>query len=558
MMKMMQKSNLPYKYHPFISEYMHAVESGSIRSCNEQKQLMTLVRKTLDDPNVYVDVQAIEDSVNIPAKYFPFELFAWQRFVNACVFGVRYKDTNRLVWNQILILMGRGGGKNGYAGYLNFYMLSKQFGIDRYHIEWIATSEEQAKTTFDDVKEVIENPANKVLKKSFSATKVLIKHKTNKSHMKFNTSNARTKDGRRPGSVWFDEIHEYEDYKSIKVFRSALGKVKNGRTFYLTTDGYVRGGVLDDMKEKARMILSGEVERSKLFPFICKLDSEEEVEDIANWEKANPSIRDNMELFETMKEEWADCQTNIPMHVEFMTKRMNIPKQLFQHKIATYEDLLATDQPLPDDLHKYECIGGVDYAELRDFCSVGLLFKRQGKRYWIHHTFIWHQALKMQDINQDIIDIGVEKGLFTIVYDKEIEPKRVINWFLEKSKTYDIKRIAIDKFRSVILKPLLEEAGFNERVEIVRRGQYIHAMLDPLIQHLFINHNIVFHDDPVMRWYCGNVYVDELGNGSKEYKKIDPVKRKTDGFFAFTHALNFDGDLEDYAVDLNDMQVWSF
>ncbi|MEC3330662.1 terminase large subunit, partial [Bacillus thuringiensis] len=157
MMTMMQKSNLPYKYHPFISEYMHAVESGSIRSCNEQKQLMTLVRKTLDDPNVYVDVQAIEDSVNIPAKYFPFELFAWQRFVNACVFGVRYKDTNRLVWNQILILMGRGGGKNGYAGYLNFYMLSKQFGIDRYHIEWIATSEEQAKTTFDDVKEVIEN-----------------------------------------------------------------------------------------------------------------------------------------------------------------------------------------------------------------------------------------------------------------------------------------------------------------------------------------------------------------------------------------------------------------
>ena len=110
-----------------------------------------------------------------------------------------------------------------------------------------------------------------------------------------------------------------------------------------------------------------------------------------------------------MKEEWADCQTNIPMHVEFMTKRMNIPKQLFQHKIATYEDILATDQPLPDDLHKYECIGGVDYAELRDFCSVGLLFKRQGKRYWIHHTFIWHQALKMQDINQDIIDIGVEK-----------------------------------------------------------------------------------------------------------------------------------------------------
>lgn len=548
-----------YNYHPYIDEYIERIENGTIRVCKEQKQLIELVRRTLDDPNVYIDEKSIEESVEVPKPFFPFELFPWQKFVNACVFGIRYKDSNRLVWNQILILMGRGGGKNGYAGYLNFYMMSKQFDIRNYNIEWVATSEKQAKTTFEDVKNVLEDPENeKKLKKVFYKSKVLIQHKRTKSQIQYNTSNARTKDGLRPGAVFFDEIHEYEDYAAIKVFRSALGKVKDGRTFYLTTDGYVRGGVLDDFKEKSRLVLEGEVENSKLFPFICKLDSEEEVEDIANWEKANPSIRDNKELFETMKEEWADCQTSIPMHVEFMTKRMNIPKQLFQHKIATYEDILATDQELPDDLHLYECIGGVDYAELRDFCSVGLLFKRQGKRYWIHHTFIWHQALKMQDINQDIIDIGVEKGLFTIVYDKEIKPERVINWFLEKAKTYSIKYLAIDKFRSVILKPLLEQAGFNDRVQVVRRGQYIHAMLDPLIQHLFINHNIVFHDDPVMRWYCGNVYVDELGNGSKEYKKIDPVKRKTDGFFAFTHALNFDGDLEDYAVDLNDMQVWSF
>ncbi|PFJ19034.1 terminase [Bacillus cereus] len=555
----MMTMNQTYNYHPYIDEYMRLVETGEIKTCKEQKQLMQLVRKTLDNPNVYIDSQAIEDSVKIPDKYFPFSLFTWQKFVNACIYGVRYVDTNRLVWNQFLILMGRGGGKNGYAGWNNFHMLSKNFGVDKYNIEWIATSEKQAKTTFEDVKNVLEDPAHeKALKKAFTKTKVLIQHKKTKSQMQYHTSNARTKDGLRPGSVWFDEIHEYEDYAAIKVFRSALGKVQDGRTFYLTTDGYVRGGVLDDFKEKSRLVLEGEVENSKLFPFICKLDSEEEVEDIANWEKANPSIRDNKELFETMKEEWADCQTSIPMHVEFMTKRMNIPKQLFQHKIASYDDILATDQELPDDLHLYECIGGVDYAELRDFCSVGLLFKRQGKRYWIHHTFVWHQALKMQDINQDIIDIGVEKGLFTIVYDKEIKPERVINWFLEKAKTYNIKYLAIDKFRSVILKPLLEQAGFNDRIQVVRRGQYIHAMLDPLIQHLFINHNIVFHDDPVMRWYCGNIYVDELGNGSKEYKKIDPVKRKTDGFFALTHALNFDGDLEDYAIDLNDMQVWSY
>ena len=75
------------------------------------KTINGLSSKNLDDPNVYIDAKAIEDSIKIPEPYFPFKLYAWQRFVNACVYGVRYKDNDRLVWNQILILMGRGGGK---------------------------------------------------------------------------------------------------------------------------------------------------------------------------------------------------------------------------------------------------------------------------------------------------------------------------------------------------------------------------------------------------------------------------------------------------------------
>ncbi|MGR5963519.1 hypothetical protein ACT7DB_01085 [Bacillus cereus] len=30
----------------------------------------------------------------------------------------------------------------------------------------------------------------------------------------------------------------------------SIGKIPDGRTIYLTTDGYVRGGVLDDLKER--------------------------------------------------------------------------------------------------------------------------------------------------------------------------------------------------------------------------------------------------------------------------------------------------------------------
>jgi phage terminase large subunit-like protein len=108
----------------------------------------------------------------------------------------------------------------------------------------------------------------------------------------------------------------------------------------------------------------------------------------------------------------------------------------------------------------------------------------------------------------------------------------------------------MDTYRATILGPKLEEAGFE--VEICRTGNFTHSKLSPIVDDCFINQTLIFGNDPLMRWYVGNVYVDYLNNGNKEYKKIDKEKRKTDGFFAFLHALNADHELEDYGdVDLD-------
>lgn len=60
-------------YHPYIDEYMSMVESGQIKSCKEQKLLMKYVRKILSRDDIYFNAKAAEDSINVPAKYFPFD-----------------------------------------------------------------------------------------------------------------------------------------------------------------------------------------------------------------------------------------------------------------------------------------------------------------------------------------------------------------------------------------------------------------------------------------------------------------------------------------------------
>ena len=59
---------------------------------------------------------------------------------------------------------------------------------------------------------------------------------------------------------------------------------------------------------------------------------------------------------------------------EFMTKRMNLPEVDEEKVVAPWEEILATNKPLPN-LENKACIGGLDYALVRDFASVGLLFR---------------------------------------------------------------------------------------------------------------------------------------------------------------------------------------
>ena len=93
------------------------------------------------------------------------------------------------------------------------------------------------------------------------------------------TNNPSGKDGMRSGLVVFNEIHQYQDYKNIEVFTTGLGKKPHPRRSYYTTQGDIREGPLDDILETAEEILFGDMPDNGLLPFICRLDSKEEVHD---------------------------------------------------------------------------------------------------------------------------------------------------------------------------------------------------------------------------------------------------------------------------------------
>ena len=52
-----------------------------------------------------------------------------------------------------------------------------------------------------------------------------------------------------------------------------------------------------------------------------------------------------------------------------------------------------------------------------------------------------------------------------------------------------------------------------------------------------------------MRWYTNNVAVKIKKDGNKTFEKKDEVRRKTDGFHAFVHALYRVDDIEEVDLD---------
>ena len=542
-----------YKYHEYIDNWMLKVERGKVHSCREQKALMPFLRTILDSEEIEIKSKEIYDAVNLMEKYF-FELIDFQKFITALIVGVFYKETQLLVFNQIFIMMGRGSGKNGFVSALSFYFMSDKHNIKQYHVDIVATSEEQAQTSFFDVYDIIDE--NKRIQKLFHYTKEKITFNKTKSTLKFRTSNAKTKDGGRPGCVIFDEIHQYGNYDNIKVFTGGLGKKPRPRRIYITTDGELREAVLDNFKDRAKRILSGEIPHGGFLPIIFKMDSIQEVGKPNLWDKAIPRIEYDLDLKTQIATEYEEMLEDAGMKEAFITKRMNIPYASEDKVAVSWEEILDTKNHEWPDLEGSPCIGTLDYADLKDFASCGLYLKYNGKRFFKQHTFIHYKSLEFTRYNIDINE-AVKNGWATIVKDTPIiTPGVIAKWFMEQSSTYSIKKVVGDRFRITAIQEAFEEAGIP--FEGLFFGSISQNKIHPIVTRMFAERSIALEDDKLMRWYINNTGVKKDGKGNYTYFKIDPKKRKTDGFFSLLHGIHSDDQLEDASIVVEAMEPFVF
>lgn len=532
--------------NPYIADYIELVKSGIYPVCKEQLQLITLVEKALDEPGVYVDNEQLEKYLSYQ-KYFPFELFPWEKFLLA-LHDCTYTANGFPRFSVLLIYVGRGSGKNGFLGYENFCQLTPASGLKKYDIYDYANSEKQAKRSWKDVHDVLEENKTK-LSRFFYWNDECIRNIKTGSEYYYMANNAKTGDSYRPGKVNHDEVHAAEDTSAITTAITGLGKKPQPRRTICTTNGDVRGGYLDELLERSKEILDGEIPDGGFLPFICHLESDEEIEKPDMWYKANPSLQYLPTLMWEIQQELVEYKINPVANSAFPTKRMNRPPKATECGIAPWELILGTNQPIEEEkLIGKPCIAAADYMKTNDFLGAGLLYYADGKYIWISHTWVCSRSADLKRIKAPL-RAWEKAGLLTFVDADEISPDLPAVWLVNEAvkRKSKILRFAVDSYRWTWLRRAFESVNITDdkksgKVFLVRPSNEM--LISPIITSGFTNNLFVWGDNPLMRWAANNTKLVTLPSGNITYGKIEPKSRKTDPFKAFVNAMCLSSELE--------------
>lgn len=532
-----------------IAEYL-SYANAHPKWINKERKLLidNIVWPTLRRNDVFFDEKTYQNCIKYCEKHY-YKLFPYQKFIYAFVF--MYKD-DIPIFPKIFVMMGRGNGKDGFIVPLVNFMQTPLYNVKNYHIEIVANAEDQAKDTFKVAYDVVKNPQ---MKGKFDVTKELITNKATGSEFKYNTANAATKDGKRPGCIVLNEIHAYENYEQINVFESALGKVKHPREFIITTNGYVREGPLDELLVLLRKILETGENPLGYFPFICKIDKETEIDIPDAWHKANPSMEYLPILANQIYTDYLEMKELPSKRPEFVTKRMNWPARNEEQTVTSWDNILRCcysdierkiAREVPNTKGKLAVLA-IDYADVRDFASAGVLTESDGNFIWQQHTWICEESPFLNSIKFPIKQNYGQPEFtdYEIVNGPVIPPELLVNWCLEKMKKYIVVKITMDTYRYTMFKLMFESYGIQEetkqnpygQIRLLRKIGSICGIIAPEVEKLFSENKIIFGQSAIMRWYTNNTQVITDKFGNKQYGKIEPKLRKNDGFMAFIAAM---------------------
>ena len=467
------------------------------------------------------------------------KLELWEKAFIQTLFGWVDKKTRLRRFREFFLLVARKNGKSFLSACIMVYMLVAD-GEPGAQCVSIATKYDQAAIVYKTARKIIEQDAD------LSALVVPIiggmEFKLTNSTMKALASKSKTLDGLNLHYCSCDELHAQEDRNLYDVTKQGMKARKQPIFGTITTAGFAREGIYDDMYEYALSVAKGTVADAHLLPVLYTLDDRAEWTDPDAWAKANPglgTIKSRQQLADDVERAKHDPSCLPSLLVKDFNIQENSAASWLPWAVLKNETVAEADY-----LNHTYAIGGCDLSATTDLTCATLLIRRpEDPQFYVLQQYFLPKArveqVEHQGRKEAPYRLWAQQGWLTLCDGATVDYNDVTEWFVSMVQERDIRPLWVcyDAALSGYWVPQMTDMGFE--MERIRQGPVTWTYPMKRMKGLFEDHRIVYQNNPILRWCLSNTAAkssNQRGIDSIQPEKIT-ANRRIDGTVSLLNAM---------------------
>ncbi len=469
----------------------------------------------------------------------PLKLELFQKARIQAIYGI-VDSKGKRKFSEVLIIEGRKNGKSTEISALGNYGLlgDKEGGPE---VDCVSTKRDAARIVFNAARDMVKQ--SPYLRKYIKLRKSDMYCEYNLGVYQPLSSDSNTLDGLNPSMVIFDECHAIKDRNLYDVMKQAVAAESRDQPLFLTitTSGFNREGIYDELYDYAEGVLNGEVEDEHFLSFIYELDSIEEWTDEKCWIKANPGLG-KIKSFAKLKESVERAKLTPGYRSTVLTKDFNL-KNIDFDSWLTWEQIDNESQFDIELVRNTYGIGGCDLSSVQDLTCASILIRRRDDEqlYLLQHYFLPSsriEELEATGSKEAPYQKWNERGLLTICDGEMVKYSDVTAWFKRMKDEYqiDLWRVGYDR---AMANYWVEEMSYQfgqSVMEAVPQGSKTWTIPMKEMGAMLAEHRINYNNNPIFKWCLTNTAVKTVGS----LESIEPVKiqkrRRIDGMVSALNA----------------------
>ena len=467
------------------------------------------------------------------------KLELWEKAFIQTLFGWVDKKTRLRRFREFFLLVARKNGKSFLSACIMVYMLVADGEAGAQCVS-IATKYDQAAIVYKTARKIIEQDAD------LSALVVPIiggmEFKLTNSTMKALASKSKTLDGLNLHYCSCDELHAQEDRNLYDVTKQGMKARKQPIFGTITTAGFAREGIYDELYEYALSVAKGTVADAHLLPVLYTLDDRSEWTNPDAWAKANPglgTIKSRQQLADDVERAKHDPSCLPSLLVKDFNVQENAAASWLPWVVLKNETVAEADY-----LNHTYAIGGCDLSATTDLTCATLLIRRpEDPQFYVLQQYFLPKArveqVEHQGRKEAPYRLWAQQGWLTLCDGATVDYNDVTEWFVSMVQERDIRPLWVcyDAALSGYWVPQMTDMGFE--MERIRQGPVTWTYPMKRMKGLFEDHRIVYQNNPILRWCLSNTAAkssNQRGIDSIQPEKIT-ANRRIDGTVSLLNAM---------------------